>query len=295
MKPTLFSLAFIASVLLISTPSYSDEGKPLLKGPYLGQTPPGLTPQPFAPGIITTKGWEVGSAFSLDMNSFYFLRAPYGSEQIESVVYQRKNNRWIETATQGRTRLPFFAPNNKTILMGKQYKERVKTGEWSQVKDFGAPYDKTFIMRMTASLNETYVYDEATRDGNGVLRYSELKNGVRQVPQPLPKTINSGKWNAHPFIAPDESYILWDSERDSGFGDNDIYISFRQNDGSWGDAINLGNTINTAAQEGSPTITPDGKYLFFTRNMGKIESSKFSNVDLFWVDARILETLRPKL
>jgi len=35
-----------------------------------------------------------------------------------------------------------------------------------------------------------------------------------------------GKYNAHPFIAPDEAYIIWDGERDSGYGDTDLYISF---------------------------------------------------------------------
>ena len=54
-----------------------------------------------------------------------------------------------------------------------------------------------------------------------------------------------GEWKAHPFIAPDESYLIWDDEREGGYGDNDLYISFRQQDGSWGAAINLGDKINT--------------------------------------------------
>ena len=84
---------------------------------------------------------------------------------------------------------------------------------------------------------------------------------------------------------------MWDSEREGGFGKADSYISFRQQDGSWGAAINLGNKINTDAWDAGASVTPDGKYLFFNRNMG---SDNYENVDIFWVDAQIIETLRPK-
>lgn len=104
----------------------------------------------------------------------------------------------------------------------------------------------------------------------------------------LNEKINTGK-SFHPFIAPDESYLLFDSERESGYGDSDIYISFRLKDGSWGVPINLGDKINTEAWEACASVTPDGKYLFFNRNM--IPGS-YENVDIFWVDAQIIEILR---
>ena len=97
--------------------------------------------------------------------------------------------------------------------------------------------------------------------------------------------------NSHPFIAPDESYIIWDSERDEGFGNGDIYISFKTQDGSWGKAINMGDKVNTSAWDAAASVTPDGKYLFFNRMTGSEDSG---NVDIFWVDAQIIEDLRPK-
>ena len=143
-------------------------------------------------------------------------------------------------------------------------------------------------MRLTASSKGTYVFDEVGTDGDGVIRYSRLIDGKREEPRPLSKEINTGTWNAHPFIAPDESYIMWDGRRDSGYGDSDIYISFRQQDGSWGEAVNLGDNINTDAWEASPSVTPDGKYLFFHRQISS------DNLDIYWVDTQIIEDLRPK-
>jgi hypothetical protein len=115
-------------------------------------------------------------------------------------------------------------------------------------------------------------------------------DGERREPRPASAAINSGTWLAHPFIAPDESFILFDGRKEGGFGGSDIYVSFRREDGSWGEAVNLGAAINTPAWEASASVTPDGKYLFFHRNMG---SENYENVDLFWVDAQALYDLKP--
>jgi WD40 repeat protein len=292
MKRVYASIVLLLSVLMMSGNSYSQDEMPVLEGPYLGQKPPGLIPEVFAPGIISTKGWEVGGVFTPDIKEFYFIRKVEvgGNLKQEFVVFQHKDNRWRESVLGPRVGQPFISPDGKTMHLGKRYKERTKTG-WSEMKNLGAKFEDIRIMRLTASSKGTYVFDEATRDGNGVLRYSRLVDGKREAPRPLSKEINTGKWNAHPFIAPDESYIIWDGRRDSGFGDADIYVSFRQQDGSWGAAINLGDKINTNAAESGASVTPDGKYLFFNSNMG---SDNYENVDIFWVDAQIIETLRPK-
>ncbi len=141
-------------------------------------------------------------------------------------------------------------------------------------------------MRVTASDKGTLVIDEAQE--NSVLRISRIVDGVRQASKPLPKEINTGRYNAHPFIAQDESYIIWDGQRNSSDSNADLFISFRQKDGAWGQAIKLGGEINTPASEFAAQVTPDGKYLFFNRNIDK------DNVDTFWVDAKVIEKLRPK-
>jgi len=77
-------------------------------------------------------------------------------------------------------------------------------------------------------------------------------------------------------------------ERDGGYGGSDMYISFRQRDGSWGAAINFGDKINTDAEDGGGYVTPDGKYLFYCRRCSP------PDFEIMWVDAQIIETLRPK-
>ncbi len=263
----------------------NDSSFPLLEGLYLGQKPPGLTPEVFAPGIVSTEHRDLSAFFSPDMKEFYFTRKDVKNKKWSLVVFKSENNRWRESVVGPRVGRPIFAPDGKTMHLGSKYMERTETG-WSEVKSLGPMFDREDwgIMHLSASTKGTYVFDDYK--SNDVIRISTLKDGKRQAPKKMGPVINTGKWTAHPFIAPDESYLIWDSEKDSGYGDSDLYISFRQQDGSWGVAINMGDKINTSSGESGGYVTPDGKYFFFNKADG--------DGDIFWVDARVIENLRPQ-
>jgi len=275
----------------MSSGSHAQGEAATIERPYLGQEPPGKTPEPFAPGMVTTKGWEYGGAFTPDMKEFYFIRAGKENNEQEFVVFQNEDNEWRESVISPRVGQPFISPDGKTMHLGRRYMERTGAG-WSEVKYLEPPFKDMLIMRLTASANGAYYFDTYDENNSGFpIRYSRLIDGKHEEPKILSKEINTGTYLNHPFIAPDESYLIWDAKREDGFGNSDIYISFRQEDGSWGAAINLGDKINTDAWEAAASVTPDGKYLFFNRNMG---SDSYENVDIFWVDAQVIETLRHK-
>lgn len=274
-----------------------DSSAPTIIKPYLGQKPPGLTPIPFAPGLVSTEIYEYDGAFTPDMKAFYFIRR--GEENKKSAFYEYKynetNGMWkkseIASPWIGR---PVIAPDGETMHLGDRYLKRTISG-WSEIQNLEPPIvsnDSMYIMRLSSSANGTYYFDTyKENDSTFPIRYSRLINGKHEAPKALPKAINTGAFLSHPFIAPDESYLLFDAERKDGFGESDIHISFKQKDSTWSNGINLGDKINTDAWEASASITPDGKYLFFSRNVG---SEDYENVDIFWVDAQVIETLRPK-
>lgn len=76
------------------------------------------------------------------------------------------------------------------------------------------------------------------------------------------------------------------SKNPSGFGEDDLYVSFREDDGGWTEAINLGEKINSSQSENRPFITTDGKHLFFNSNVN-------GNRDVFWVDVDAIRMLKP--
>lgn len=281
-------IILLISVLVAGCVSPGEDDLPIPEGPYLGQTPPGSIPEVFAPGIVSTKGWEYGGAFTPDLNEFYFIREVGETEENkkqEFVVIRNIKNRWHESVISPRVGQPFISTDGKTMHLGRRYKALTEAG-WSEIKNLGPPLNDIPIMRLTASSNGLYVFDELDV---GIIQYSRLVNGKLDEPRAFGAEINAPETlNAHPFIAPDESYLIWDARRESGYGNADIYISFRQQDGSWGEAINLGKDINTSASEYGASVTPDGKYLFFNRSVGP------DNTDLFWVDAQFIENLRPK-
>ncbi|MDY8137276.1 hypothetical protein [Aquimarina sp. 2201CG5-10] len=283
-------LVLVFTIFLNACNTKKQESKnndsPTIVSPYLGQKPPGLTPEVFAPGIVSTEHHEWGFKFSPDMKELYFSRRNNQSGKDTHFVFKYENNRWHESEAEPGVR-GSFSPDGKTMFFKNQYRERTDEG-WSEPKSLGSAFEDFDIMRLTTSSKGTYVFDEYPKEGDFVLRYSRLINGVREAPKLLSKEINTGKQNVHPFIAPDESYILWDSKRDDGYGGSDIYVSFRQEDGSWGTAINLGDKVNTSASQRGGYVTPDGKYLSF------FSLDSLGKGDIFWVDAQIIETLRSK-
>lgn len=292
-----FNLILILVIVLNACNSKNqnqkDSNSSIINNPYFGQKPPGLLPEPFAPGIVATDNWESSGVFTPDLQEFYFIREIGKTEEekkMKFMVFQYKDNRWQDSIISKRVGQPFISPDGKTMHLGKNYMERTENGDWSAIKRLDSAMSKFSIMRLTSSSKGTYVFDAM---GEGVLRFSQITEGIRENPQLIEGEINGGTANAHPFIAPDESYIIWDSRRESGYGKSDLYVSFKK-DEKWSEAINLGNEINTAASENGAYVTPDGKYLLFNRSVGKVNpTNKYEDVNIFWVDAKIIETLRP--
>lgn len=260
----------------------------MLEGPYMGQPVPGMTAEIFAPGIVSTQAWEVEAAFAPGMQEFYFttIGGKYKSPTV--VGFRQENKTWkqyIEFARNGEVTL---SPDGKRMHMANGYRDRI-AGGWSDRTTLGPMFEREDwgIMRLSTSSSGTYVFDDY-KSGD-VIRISRLLEGKRQEPQEMGPEVNTGEWTAHPFIAPDESYLIWDSEREGGFGDSDLYISFRQQDDSWGPAINMGDNVNSDKWDAYASVTPDGKYILFNRGV----DPENDDVNIFWVSAKIIAELRP--
>lgn len=273
---------------------------------YLKQTPPGLQPEVFAPGIISKENEsEFGSVFNKDATEFYYGVDIDGKSEI------RFTRLVDQTWTAPQTLLshekfscndPFLSPDESRLyfisnrsLDGTDskgdydiwYIEREANGWNTRMKNAGPNInsDKNeYYMSFTKKGSMYFASNQPAADGKAHdfnIYVSEFINGEYQKAVPLSDSINTKAYEADVFVSPDESYLIFCAIRKEGFGQGDLYISFKDDEGSWSKAKNMGALINTSGHELCPFVTRDGKYFFYTSKQG-----------IYWVDAGIIENLR---
>lgn len=102
-------------------------------------------------------------------------------------------------------------------------------------------------------------------------------NGRWQRPKNMGKNVNSRSWDSQPSLSADGRILFFSSNRKGGFGGNDIWYSIRLQDGSWSDAKNLGDTVNTPKDEISPFMFFNNEILFFASD----GHQGFGGMDIF--------------
>jgi len=172
------------------------------------------------------------------------------------------------------------------------YVDKTATG-WSAPHLLPPPVN-TLSSEWHASLTRQGVlYFCSERDGGrlrGNIFRAVPENGEYRKVEKLPSPINTENNDCDPLIAPDESFLIFHSNRPGGFGEHDLYISFRDGRGQWTVPKNMGPNINTPAWEMAPSLSPDGKYLFFTRRKA-FQTDEPSQI--LWVSIKIIEQFRP--
>jgi len=272
------------------------------KDAYFGQMPPGNSAKLFAPDIINHLAHS-SPTFTPDGKEIYWSTVS-GKNETRKIYYVKyENNLWSEpmiTNFSGNYHddQPFISYSGERLYFASK-RPKVKNGAeendiWisdKTEKGWGEPKPINNLIGLwtpTVSRDGT-IYFLDFLDGTRVICCAELKDGKYVEVEILNENINKvGSLNWCPFIAPDESYLIFSSDREGQYGSGDLYISFKDEKGDWQKAINMGNSINTDKQERFPGVSPDGKYLFFTR----WHSSPYYH-DLFWIDAEIINDLRP--
>jgi tetratricopeptide (TPR) repeat protein len=107
------------------------------------------------------------------------------------------------------------------------------------------------------------LYMVRRKEGNNDLYVSTLRENLWSKAMPLNPYINTRAHETHASLSKDGNTLFFTSGRRGGTGNLDIYLSERKPGGDWGEAVNLGPTINTTEDEEAPFLTADGKRLIF--------------------------------
>jgi len=286
-----------------------------LSGEYFGQKKPGFEPVPFADGILCPiMSLQSAPSFEPDGREVYwstFFGPPF---RLLIMVMKKKNGRWTTpqiapfSSDEHFSFNPVFSPDGKRLYFisnrplekngmpqgfNNWFVERKAAG-WSVPKHHGWTVNSNDEWGASIT-RDGVLYFASGREGSmgatDIFR-SRLVNGQYTEPENLGVSLNTKARELYPFVAPDESYLLFTSNRSAGeYGGMDryfdIYISFRRPDDSWTTAKKLGGGINSEKLESTPIASPDGKYLFF------VSQRKSSAGDAYWIDAGIIEQLKP--
>ena len=305
---------------------------PVLRGPYLGQEPPGLEPVLFAPGVVSTDTAEWSTAFTPDALELFFGLFAEGSTYILHMT--SVDGRWTEPAVASFSgQYPDYdltmSPNGNRVYFTSLrpaggagprieipdiwYVDRTEQG-WGDPVRLREPINTDSWELYPSESKDGFLYFFSSRPGGfgGFDIYrAAIEGDELGEPANLGPAVNTEHGETDSCISPNGDYIVFGSRRDEGFGDGDLYVSFKRSDGSWTKARNLGAAVNTEHREFCPSVSRDGKYLFFTSNrpkqtaiprypsavretLGVTPDTERADIDIYWLDAGYLDALRPE-
>jgi len=278
--------------------------------PYLGQTPPGITPVKFAPNnsylASSSWWWQSSPVFSPGGNEMYFVKY-FSSTETHEIWYTKcVDGQWTipqkaSFSTSTFDGNPLFLESNDTLYYYSKRPEgfifrvaRTPTG-WSEPVALNIPVPANFagVTSFYVTINKTIYFsmlDTSNSSPNiwltADIYRSEFVNGQFAQPEKIGSPINTNIGEGVEYVDNDERFMIYSSTKEGGYGYHDMYLSNRNGDGTWNNPINLGAQINSVSEDGSATITPDGKYFFFT-------TMKFRDQGYtpYWVDANVVTNL----
>lgn len=245
-----------------------------------------------APGIINTDGDEYGPTLTPDGRLMVFTRRV--NRRGEEYLYE---SRWSGTAWSPSARLPFtqagdkepaFSPDGTRLYFAatRDYDGKpAPSGSQGNsdlwvVERTGGGWGEPRPLPAGVNTNVYESYPSAARDAlywagyrSGGQGRNDLWRAARRgdswgEPENLAR-LNSAATEADPFIAPDESYLIFSSDRAGGAGEGDLYVVRRGGSG-WSAPVSLGPLVNSADYEYTPWVTADGRWLYFSRGWGEI-------------------------
>lgn len=271
--------------------------------PYLGESPPGTVPKPFAPHVIHLKDSIHGSiAFYPDGTEIYWTLYSHDSAADPPMIMFVKEVEGIWTSPKT---VPFcdehgageisISPSGDRLYFGSRrplppsWGEQLRPGtrEWGVGKIW-------FVERVGVGWGTPQILDKGVnKDLNGVSSTEDgtlYSSGIRRIRldggrfgqieylgPPLDILKAGGQFmGGHPFIAPDETFLLF-NDRWPGHLGYAIFVSFRGPDDTWTQPVNVLQELGLERGGSVPVLSYDGKYLFYYAAGG-----------FWWIDASVI-------
>jgi len=186
----------------------------------------------------------------------------------ESVLIYTYNGSKSKTSTNNDSTLNTNSNNvnfTSDIFMSIKINDQVKSP--LPVNSVNTSADEIAVgLSQDAQILYTFKNDTA---GNGDIFESRFNGSNYSPPSKLKGTVNTNSYEGHCSLSTDGKTLYFSSNRPGGFGGKDIYKAVLMPDSTWGDVVNMGDSINTVYDEDFPFIHYDGLTLYFCSNSQK--------------------------
>lgn len=180
-------------------------------------------------------------------------------------------------------------PTNLQSTASKDYdiwyvERKDQKSDWSAPVNIGAPINTEKDEFYPSVARHGNLYFTSERDGAPGKDdiFMSKWNGSYALPIPLPVAINSAGLDFNAFIDPDEKYLIYTGyARPGNVGSGDLFISFKNADGSWSDSKSLGNLINSKYMDYCPFVDAATGTLYFTSRRSEISNHDFKTLEDF--------------
>lgn len=270
---------------------------------YFGQKPPKDSAMIFAPGIFSLpERLESNIVFSKDGKECYFGVLEIKNNKVFYKIYYTKylNNKWLEQtetpfSVNNNICDPFLSADEKRLYFEKNgdiwMVKRTAEG-WGEQERLPSPINSDSYDFSYMETTDSVVYISSKRPGGfGGADIWKIDKSLKA--ENLGDKFNTKLFDYSPFIAPDGSYFIFGSYRKGKHGQADLFISFRKENDEWTDPVNMnyaGAKINNnTAHHSNPSLSPDGKFLFFRRH------ETMMDMDVYWVSTAVISRLKEKV
>jgi len=279
-----------------------------------GGAPAGLlaqAPEIFGPGVFSTGAWDFFVAFTPDQRTAYLCRANGDFSYYTILETRLRNGRWSEPRVapfSGRwsDADPHVSPDGNRLFFisnrpasGDEPRpeydiwvvDRSTGGDWGDPRRLDAPVNRDSVTEWSPSVagNGNLYFGSIREGGRGGndLYVARWQDGGYAVPENLGDSINTRAGEVEPWIAPDESYLIFSGQgRPDGAGGFDLYVSTRK-DGVWQGARPLGQGVNSPKGDFNHSVSPDGEYLYFSSTRGRFDSMPGSRLQYAEMQRRL--------
>jgi outer membrane protein OmpA-like peptidoglycan-associated protein len=211
-----------------------------------------------------------------------------GKSLMDNKIDCRVQNLFEKINTAGNEQYPLSSSDGKYLYFSTRNPEH--ESEHIDSKLVNDPGDIFLSTNMNGSFSSPKILDfnlhtnfldapvHISQDGNTLylltitpenaqdIYFSEKTNQIWMKPRKMGKPFNSAG-NETGFTMNKEGNIaVFSSDRAGGYGGQDLYLAYKDENGKWGEAINMGPTINSAFNEETPSILADGNTIYFSCN-----------------------------